>query len=165
MRGERDGGGIVLSALKNLNPAFISDGGSDVEALTVDIHVNRLTISITTAYGPQESAKIDIKKSFWNYLEEAERAKKDGKGFVLQGDLNCWLGPNILPHDKHEQNQNGKLFDKFVKNNNLVIVNTLPICKGLVTRSRIMLSKVEESTVDFFVVCNKLLPYVHENPQ
>ena len=49
--------------------------------------------------------------------EEAKKAKSYGKGYVIQGDLNAWLGPKILPHDLHEQNRNGALFEKFLKEN------------------------------------------------
>ena len=64
-----------------------------------------MAISITSAYGPQESAKSETKWLFWNHLnDEAKKAKSYGKGYVLQGDLNSWLGPNILPHDVHKQN-------------------------------------------------------------
>ena len=39
LRSNREGGGVALSARKELKPAFISDGGDKAEALTVDIHV------------------------------------------------------------------------------------------------------------------------------
>ena len=70
-----------------------------------------MSISCTSAYGPQENASAEKKKNFWEYLgEEAVRAKEEGKGFIVQGDLNAWLGPNIIPGDKRPQNKNGKLF-------------------------------------------------------
>lgn len=40
------------------------------------------------------------------------------------------------------------------------MVNTLPICEGLITRSRIKGGKEEKSILDFFIVCNRILPYV-----
>ena len=75
------------------------------------------------------------KKTFWLYLSnEASKAKKYGKGFVLQGDLNAWLGPKLIKGDVHEQNRNGKLFSLFFKEKSLVCVNSLPLTKGVVTR-------------------------------
>ena len=44
------GGGLALSVKKDLNPAFVRDGGTEVEALTVDIHVKQMTITCSTAY-------------------------------------------------------------------------------------------------------------------
>ena len=38
LRCEKEGGGIALSALKELKPALVRDGGDNIEALTVNIH-------------------------------------------------------------------------------------------------------------------------------
>ena len=92
---------------------------------------------MNTAYGPQEYAKIEKKKEFWNYLsEEAQRAKNDGHGFILQGDWNARLGPEILPSDTKPANSNGKMLSEFVNSNRLIIMNTLDICKGSKTWSK-----------------------------
>ena len=65
------------------------DGGDTVEALTVDLNVNKMSISCTSAYGPQENASFDKKRDFWQYLgDEAVRADEEGKGFIVQGDPN-----------------------------------------------------------------------------
>ena len=53
-----EGGGMSLSALTELRPAFVKYGGEAVEALTVNIHLKQITISCNTAYGPQESAPM-----------------------------------------------------------------------------------------------------------
>ena len=105
IRSNREGGGVSISALKGLNPALVSDGGKHVEALTIDIYVKNMTISVTSAYGPQESAPNEKKNMFWQYLhDEAHRAKSYGKGYIVQGDLNAWLGEKILPKDVNTQN-------------------------------------------------------------
>ena len=139
------------------------DGGEAVEALTVNIHLKQITISCNIAYGPQESAPMQKKLDFWEYLkEECERAKQEGNGFVLQGDMNSWLGQDIITGDTRKQNQNGNMFATFVKSNKLTIVNSLPICKGTTTWSRIKQGVKLSSTLDFFVVCERVLPYVQE---
>ena len=148
-RTDRGGGGLAISAKRDLNPALVRDGGEQVEALTIDIHVKNMAIS----------KKIE----FWSFLEEeAVRARGEGKGFLLQGDLNCWLGPEILPGDIRKQNNNGRLFAQFVEKNNLTIVNSLPLCKGLITRSRIQQGQLIQSTIDFYVVCQRVLPFLSE---
>ena len=122
-----------------------------------------MAITCTNAYGPQENAKIAQKNNFWKYLEEeAARSRREGIGFVLQGDLNSWLGPDILPGDIRKQNKNGKFFAQFVENNKLVIVNSLPICKGIITRSRLRQGELVQSTIDFYVVCQRVLPFISE---
>ena len=40
------------------------------------------------------------------------------------------------------------------------MVNSLPQCEGLITRSRICKGVTEESVLDFFVVCNRVFPFV-----
>ena len=56
--------------MKYLCPTFVSDGGEKVEALTVDIHLKDITISVTSAYGPQESDSIENKNAFWTYTSD-----------------------------------------------------------------------------------------------
>ena len=51
----KEGGGVALCARKDLSPTFVSDGGDNFEAVTVNIHLKGITISVTSAYGPQES--------------------------------------------------------------------------------------------------------------
>ena len=129
-----EGGGMSLSALTELRPAFVRDGGEAVEALTVNINLKQITLSCNTAYGPQDSAPMNKKAEFWKYLEEEfERANKEGNGFIIQGDMNAWLGPEVLPSDTRKQNQNGKMLVTLVKSNKLTIVNTLSICQGTTT--------------------------------
>lgn len=161
VRKDREGGGVALSVKKELSPAFVRDGGDEVEAVTVDIHMNKMAISVTSAYGPQENALIQNKTKFWEYLsKEAHRASTEGKGFILQGDLNAWLGPAMLPGDVNDQNRNGKLFSTFLAENKLTCVNTLRLTKGLITRSRNYLGEVKQSSIDFYVVCQRVLPFV-----
>ena len=120
-----------------------------------------MTLSVISAYGPQESATTERKIVFWTYLtEEAHRAKSQGKGLILQGDLNAWLGPLMIKGDLHEQNRNGKLFSSFLKENNLTCVNSLPLTDGVITRSRTYLGKEKKSTIDFCVVCESVLSFV-----
>ena len=160
-RNNKDGGGLSISALETLKPVFVRDGGEEVEALTVIIHSGKITISCNTAYGPQENAELEKKEKFWAYLEEEyKRASKEGNGFVLQGDLNSWLGPEIIPGDNRKMNQNGKMLVSFVRRNKLTIVNSLPICEGTTTWTRTQLGVKHVSTINFFIVCEQVLPFV-----
>ena len=61
------------------------------------------------AYGLQNNDTNIKKDSFWEYLdEEAKTAEREGKGFLLQGDLNAWTGSEIIPNDPRPQNSNEK---------------------------------------------------------
>ena len=161
VRSNRDGGGIALSALEELQPTFVCDGGDEAEAITICIQLRHMAIFVTSAYGPLETAIIARKKAFWKYLtERAQEAKACGKGFIIQGDLNSWLGSKIIPGDNHDQNRNGKLFQAFLEQNKLTCVNSLSLTKGLITRSRKYLGEIKESTIDFYVVCERVLPFI-----
>ena len=57
------------------------DGGDDVEAITVDIHLKDMTVSVISAYGPLENAGAHKKNAFWEHLsKQAHHAKSSGKG-------------------------------------------------------------------------------------
>ena len=54
VREAKEGGGISIGTKKELNPVLISEGDSEVEAISIDIHPSKITISCTSAYGPQQ---------------------------------------------------------------------------------------------------------------
>ena len=94
VRKSRDGGGgLALGCLKELNPVWVRDGGSDIEALSVVISVRKMKIRCCVAYGFQETSKIENKKKFWEYLnEEVHYSKSSGSGLVIHFDGNLWAG-------------------------------------------------------------------------
>ena len=105
------------------------------------------------------------KAKFCEYLDNiADSAWSDGKGFYLQGDFNAWLGSEVIPCDPNIQNENGKLFHNFLNRHpDLTVVNSLPVCRGLITRKRNLLNgKKEQSIIDFVVVCSRVLPFITE---
>ena len=76
-------------------------------------------------------------------------------------DGNLWADSNIIPGDPRKQNRNGKKFQNFLKEHqNITVVNSLPLCQGLITRNRNKDGIIEKSVLDFFLVCNRVLPYV-----
>ena len=156
------GGGLAIGVTKELNPALVREGDDDVEALSVEIALKNIKIRCCTAYGCQENEKIEKKEKFWNFLdEEVSAADQSGSGFILQFDGNLWAGNKLIKGDPRPQNRNGKMFEEFlVRNPHLNIVNALPQCQGLITRKRRKNDKIEESILDFFIVCNKVLPFV-----
>ena len=163
VRKNRDGGGgLALGCLKELQGVLVRTGEEKVEALSVDIFFKHQKIRCCVAYGCQESDNLENKENFWNYLyEEIELAEQNNAGFILHFDGNLWAGDRIIPGDPKMQNRNGKLFQQFLEQHpTLTVVNALDLCEGLITRARNKNGKMEESILDFFVVCNKVLPYV-----
>ena len=64
IRPKTEGGGVSVSALKNRQPVFVSDGGETVEALSIDIHSKDMTISVSSAYGPKKVLFVKRKTHF-----------------------------------------------------------------------------------------------------
>ena len=159
---EKAGGGLALGCLKDLNPCLVSEGGENVEVISIDIFLKSIKIRCCAAYGPQEGDSIEKKEAFWEHLDkEVYEAEKLGSGFILQFDGNLWAGKKLVPGDPRPQNKNGKFLEQFLNRNpRLTIVNSLPQCQGLVTRSRLKNGSLEESILDFFIVCSSVLPFV-----
>ena len=164
VRKDKDGGGLALGCDKDLRPAWVREGNDLVEALSVEIYLKDIKIRCCVAYGCQENDTIDRKEAFWSYLdEEVLQADSSGSGFVLHFDGNLWAGNKIIPGDPRLQNRNGKLFQEFLERHpHLSVVNSLPQCEGVITRSRVCNGVIEESVLDFFVVCDKVLPFVNK---
>ena len=99
---------------------------------------------------------------FWEYLtKETQKATKTGAGLIIQMDGNICAGNNIINDDPNQQNQNGKLFQEFLNlNTHITVINVLPICKGKITRKRPMINDMKEIILDFFFVCDQILPLV-----
>ena len=162
VRKSREGGGLALGCLKELQPAWVREGDDDVEALSVEIIFKNMKIRCCVAYGCQENDTLDRKDAFWTYLdEEVDLAEQNETGFVLQFDGNLWAGSQMIPGDPRPQNKNGKIFQEFLEQHpNLTVVNSLALCEGLLTRTRTREDRVEKSVLDFFVVCNRVLPFL-----
>ena len=164
LRKSKEGGGLAIGCEPNLKPAWVREGDDDVEALSIDIFVQGMKIRCCVAYGCQEGDQAERKSKFWKYLnEEVEFANNSNAGLVIQFDGNLWAGDGIIPGDPRPQNRNGKLFENFLQNNpHLTVVNSLPLCEGLITRSRMKNGVPETSILDFFVVCSRILPHINK---
>ena len=67
IRNFKQGGGLAIGALKTLNPIWIKEGNNLVEALTIQVSVQKLNLRITNAYGPQEYDDIAKKIVFGHF--------------------------------------------------------------------------------------------------
>ena len=156
------GGGLAVGALHDLNPVLIRNGSDDIECVTIEVTTDTARIRCVTGYGPQESDCTSRKEKFWSFLDmEVHSAKEDDVGLVIEIDSNAWAGDSIIPKDPNRQNNNGKRLEMFLKRNkNITLVNSLPLCEGLVTRKRQTQCLNEKSVLDLFLVCEKILPFV-----
>ena len=156
------GGGVAIGVLNSLDPSWISEGNDEAEAITVEIWIEGFPVRLICGYGPQENDSKTRKEHFWHYLQnEVRKGKENGAGVVIQMDGNLWAGSEIVKGDPKLQNQNGKYFKDFLDSNpNLTVTNALKVCEGKITRSRHTCKGTQESILDFFLVCEKLLPLV-----
>ena len=166
LRKSSRGGGLALGVHHDLKPAWVGEGENEIESLSVEICVEEdFRIRCVAAYGPQEAGpSMEEKLRFWAHLDaEVQAAENNGTGFILQMDANLWAGPELIPGDPNKQNVNGKLFQQFLqRNSHLVCVNSLEMCEGLITRIRKTRNSLERSILDFFIVCDKVKPFIHK---
>ena len=157
-----NGGGLALGCIQELKPVWVRESSEPIEALSIDIFVKNMKIRCCVSYGCQENDEITKKEAFWEYLDtEVMEAQKAGSGLIIQMDGNLWAGKEIISKDPRPQNRNGRLFEQFLERNpNLNVVNSLNLCEGLITRRRSRNGKIEESVLDFFIVCDLILPFV-----
>ena len=148
-----NGGGLAIGCVRELNPVWVREGEDEVRNMK-----NRFCVG----YGCQENDAVDKKDAFWSYLdEEVIEASNAGAGLVIQFDGNLLAGGEIIPNDPRTQNKNGKFVQQFLERNpHLTVVNALDLCEGLITRRRFRNGKLEESVLDFFVVCHLVRPHI-----
>ena len=156
------GGGLALSALHDLKPVLVKQGDDEVECMSVEVITGLTTIRCVVGYGPQVDDSSERKEQFWNYLDtEVTIASDRNVSLVIQIDSNAWAGPNLIPGDPNQQNRNGKKLQQFLeRNKNITLVNSLPICEGIITRKRVTESLNQTSVLDLFLVCERMLPFV-----
>ena len=156
------GGGVAIGVLNELEPSWISQGDDNTEALTIEIWLDNFPVRLVCGYGPQEYDSKERKDGFWDYLNtQVQNAAAGGAGFIIQMDGNLWASENIVMGDVKVQNQNGKMFEQFLtKNPSINVVNALPICQGKFTRVKTTKIGTTKTILDFFLVCEKILPYV-----
>ena len=68
-------------------------------------------------------------------------AKDDNCMLILQLDANAKIGKQNLKNDPNDESPNGRLLLDIVERQHLTIVNTMELCKGVITRERITKSK------------------------
>ena len=153
------GGGLITAVHNNLHPVQVSND-EDTEILVVEAKIDDMKLRLINGYGPQESDE-ENSIAFMNRIDlEVKSAMLSRALICIEMDANSKLGSGIIKGDPKEQSKNGKLLEKVVSDNNLVIVNATQLCEGVVTRQRTTVERKEESVIDFFIVCNNFFSLV-----
>ena len=99
--------------------------------------INNSKARFINGYGPQENQDEETRSKFFNKLDfEVKSSFMAGTLVCIEMDANSKLGPGIIPGDPEEQSKNGKLLEKIINDNDLVVVNGTDLCKGVITRYR-----------------------------
>ena len=89
------------------------------------------------------------------------QAESEDQGIIIQLDGNLHAGTKLIKNDPNPQNQNGKIFMDFLhRNRTLTVVNSMNICEGVITRQRSVENRTEKAVLDFFIVNEKLYPFL-----
>ena len=165
VRKDGNGGGLLTAADENLMPVLISTGKEDdSEILTIQVKAGNHDIRIINAYGPQEddSNKDEIYR-FWQEIEEEiTNAKDDNCMIVIQMDANAKIGKKHVKNDPNDDTHNGRILIDVVERQKLVIVNTMELCKGVITRERITATNTERSVIDYIIICEDMKKFLEE---
>ena len=161
-RHESQGGGIALGVTKKLESTFVTNGNDDTEVMVALVTVGKISIRVIVGYGVQENASKEKKDAYWDFIEkEIVEAENENQGVIVQMDGNLHAGNYLVKNDPNPQNKNGKIFMQFLqRNKTLSIVNGLDICQGVITRQRILKSRTEKAVLDFFLVNERLRPFL-----
>ena len=77
-------------------------------------------------------------------------------------DANAKVGERIIKGDPHHTSSNGKIMLDIMERQNMIIANSLDICRGTITRERVFEKKAEKSVIDYIVISEDLLTYLVE---
>ena len=164
VRPNHQGGGGLLTAIhEDLKPILISTGEKETEIISVQVNLGSTQIRIINAYGSQEDATKQERYSFWQELEmEVIDAYENNCMVVIEMDANAKVGMKYIVGDPHETSPNGNLLLEMVRRQNLIIVNSMDMCKGVITRERITQDGIERSVIDYILVSEEFSKFLLE---
>ena len=121
-----------------------------------------MNVRFINAYGVQEAASHEEKSEFYSILEQEIIIASDSRNMIcIEMDANAKLGKNYINGDKHDISQNGGLLLSMIERQNLVVVNSTNKCLGTITRIKRVKDKVEESIIDYFIVCQDFYNFIN----
>ena len=114
-------------------------------------------------YGPQEDEEFNKITHFWQNIEsEIIKCQDEGCYILLELDANAKVGKEVIKCDPNKLSNNGKILLEILERHNLFIANANEKCKGLITRKRICNGIIEESILDYVILCDRLNDTLNE---
>ena len=165
LRNDNEGGGLMTLVHKNFNKVLIptkNQSKMSVNILVVAAKIRNMKIRFINAYGVQECAAVEEKSDFYSSLEQEIIIAIDSRNMLcVSMDANAKLGKNCIEGDPHNISQNGRLLLNIIDRLNLVVVNSTNKCHGKITRMKKVKNKVEESIIDYFIVCQDFYLFIN----
>jgi exonuclease III len=150
---DREGGGTIIAvneAIQNIC-TIVEKDNTVGETTWLVIDNGKVKIRVGVVYAPQESrTKKDVYKKLYKRVEnQLDLARERGQKMLLLGDFNCKIG-EWIEGNKPKVSKSGKLLQKMVTKQKLVVVNSMDICSGRWTRV-----EGESRSIIFFDVTRK----------
>ena len=147
---------------KNLIPVLISGGEDNLEILVVQAKIGSHDCRFINGYGPQEYQSMEDRISFYARLEqEVVNAKLFDNLICIEMDANAKLGKECIAKDPHPRSSSGELLYECCESYTLIICNMTDVCQGTITRQRKTINSLEESILDYFIVCQEMFLIYH----
>ena len=150
IRKNKEKGGTMVGINKSLKPVLIEEYEDAFELIVIEIKVGVKEVRIISGYGPQETWKDEDKMPFFVALEEEIiKAQDNEKSIIIAMDANCKLGKEYIPNDPKPMSSNGKILSAIIERNRLCVANGIEgKAKGVITRKRTTIDRIEESAID-----------------
>ena len=134
---DKDGGGILIgiqNQLKGIITVVEKHSGVE-ESLWITLDNKQVAIRLGVIYAPQESrtSKEKYKEMYEHLEEQILLAKQKNQKLLLMGDFNCKIG-NVIKGNTTEVSLAGRIFNKMIEKNKLLVLNGLERCNGIWTR-------------------------------
>ncbi|XP_070029060.1 uncharacterized protein [Nicotiana sylvestris] len=99
--------------------------------MTIKLVVSGLTLNIISAYAPQIGLDQEVKRRFWEDLDEMVRGISHTEKLFIGGDFNCHIGGTPVGYDNvhdgfgfGDRNEGGTSLLDFSRAFDLVIANS-----------------------------------------
>ena len=148
-------GGIIIAVKEKLAEVTVEleQITEEYQSLWIKIDNTKTKINIGCVYAPQEKTRIDILSKMYEHVaSRTTKARTDKEKIIITGDFNAKIGDN-----EKDTSKAGKLLKKMALEQELLILNKLPICEGKWTR---ILSEKEKSAIDYAMVLQEDEKYI-----
>ena len=129
--------------------------------LTIQVEIGNRNLRIINGFRPQKDEDSKQNLGFWQELEsEIMNAKDNDCMIIIEMDANAKVGKEIIKDDPNDMTSNGKIMLDIIERQNLFIANAEDMCDGVITRERVVETKVEKSVIDYIIMCEKMKSFL-----